>query len=418
MAKNFSCLTTTKMEILENGVFFEPYNLFTDFVGIEKYKTKKITKQTVSDGKVVYDYSKDKNILPSEVVLSDDKNSSIVKLRYSKTSDLKIELKDNEFRILKNGDVLPLKFQLVKKLEVMERETPFVVGGNKTKVCDYVDLVGLDRITVLFFDGCFNWISGKPCKFCDLHPREVDEIVIKPTCNCLHKFDFNIEKWWANYKDEYIKGLIYSLKQLENCEDLPHKHLFFMAGNLENCTQVWKIALEVIEELSKEIDLSKFDSYLNIAPHDNLDSLKKAKQLGIKQVQYNLEITDKELFEFTCPGKISYDEFVKKLKEAVDVFGFGCVRSNFVFGLEEKESMLKNLKDFAKLGIVADYSVFQPKKGTPYQDKPAPNSDDIIEFTNALADIYVEHNFKPIFCSLSSRSSLINEIYKDKKDNG
>ena len=43
---------------------------------------------------------------------------------------------------------------------------------------------------------------------------------------------------------------------------------------------------------------------------------------------------------------------------------------------------------------------------------------DIIDFTNRLADIYVEHNFRPIFCSLSSRSSLINEIYKDKKDNG
>ncbi|MBQ3494587.1 MAG: hypothetical protein IJA69_04145, partial [Clostridia bacterium] len=220
MAKNFSCLTTTKMEILENGVFFEPYNLFTDFLGIEKFKTKKITKQTVSDGKVVYDYSKDKNILPSEVVLSDDKNSSIVKLRYSKNSNLKIELEDNKFRILKDGVALPLKFELVKKLDVMERETPFVVGGNKTKVSDYVDLVGLDRITVLFFDGCFNWISGKPCKFCDLHPREVDEVVIKPTCNCLHKFDFNIEKWWNAYKDDYIKGLVYSLKQLENCEDL------------------------------------------------------------------------------------------------------------------------------------------------------------------------------------------------------
>ena len=53
-------------------------------------------------------------------------------------------------------------------LDVMERETPFVVGGNKTKGSDYVDLVGLDRISVLFFDGCFNWISGKPCKFCQV----------------------------------------------------------------------------------------------------------------------------------------------------------------------------------------------------------------------------------------------------------
>lgn len=416
MSKNFSCLTETKMEILENGVFFEPYNLFTDFKGIEKYKTKKITKKTVSDGKVVYDYSQDKNVLPAEVVLTEGENSSIVKLRYSPNSNLKISLEGESFFIYKNGKKLPLELSLVEKLKTMESFTPFIVGGNKTRVCDYIDLVGLDRITVLFFDGCYNWISGKPCKFCDLHPREVDEVVIKPTCNCLHKFDFNIEKWWNNYKEDYIKGLIYSLKTLVKEEKLVHKHLFFMAGNLENCKQVWKIALEVVERLSKEIDLREFDSYINIAPHDEIESLKKMKELGVKQVQYNLEITDKELFEFTCPGKIGYDAFVEKLKEAVSVFGFGNVRSNFVFGLEDKEKMLTKLKEFASLGIVADYSVFQPKKGTPYQDKKAPTSEDIIDFTNKLADIYIEHNFKPIFCSLSSRSSLVNEIYRDKNN--
>ena len=79
--------------------------------------------------------------------------------------------------------------------------------------------------------------------------------------------------------------------------------------------------------------------------------------------------------------------------------------------------MLTKLREFASLGIVADYSVFQPKKGTPYQDKKAPTSEDIIDFTNKLADIYIENNFKPIFCSLSSRSSLVNEIYRDKKNN-
>ena len=113
MSKNFSCLTETKMEILENGVFFEPYNLFTDFKGIEKYKTKKITKKTVSDGKVVYDYSQDKNVLPAEVVLTEGENSSIVKLRYSPNSNLKISLEGESFFIYKNGKKLPLELSLV-----------------------------------------------------------------------------------------------------------------------------------------------------------------------------------------------------------------------------------------------------------------------------------------------------------------
>lgn len=35
-------------------------------------------------------------------------------------------------------------------------------------------------------------------------------------------------------------------------------------------------------------------------------------------------------------------------------------------------------------------------------------------FSEELANIYVENDFKPIFCSLSSRSCIINELYEDK----
>lgn len=60
-------------------------------------------------------------------------------------------------------------------------------------------------------------------------------------------------------------------------------------------------------------------------------------------------------------------------------------------------------------GIVFDYSVFQPKKCTPYVNKVSLDFDDVIQFTLELVKIY-RYNFKPIFCSLSSRSSIVNEL--------
>lgn len=52
-----------------------------------------------------------------------------------------------------------------------------------------------------------------------------------------------------------------------------------------------------------------------------------------------------------------------------------------------------------------------------FQEKKAPNFDDVLEFSEKLTDIYYEYKFKPIFCSLSSRSSIINEIYEDRYKN-
>lgn len=181
-----------------------------------------------------------------------------------------------------------------------------------------------------------------------------------------------------------------------------------MAGNLLDNTNVWNIAEETIKNMNEYIDFDNFDTYLNIAPHDNINRLKNIKELGIKQVQYNLEIANKELFEYTCPGKMKYEEFVDKLKEAVSVMGNGNVRTNFVLGLQNIDELLDEVEKFAEFGIVSDYSIFQPKKGTEYYNKKSPSFDEVNYFIERLVDIYMKYGFKPIYCSISSRSSIVN----------
>ena len=102
------------------------------------------------------------------------------------------------------------------------------------------------------------------------------------------------------------------------------------------------------------------------------------------------------------------------MEEAVNIMGKGKVRSNFVLGLDDMEETLEFAEEIAKKGIVFDYSVFQPKKCTPYENKKAPDFDKVITFTYELSKIYKENNLKPIFCSLSSRSSIVNELYGEE----
>ena len=82
-----------------------------------------------------------------------------------------------------------------------------------------------------------------------------------------------------------------------------------------------------------------------------------------------------------------------------------------MFGLQNKFELLKNVEKLAKLGIVADYSVFQPKRKTPLYYKSPPDFNDVLDFSFRLASIYRKYSFEPIFCSLSSRSSIMNEVF-------
>lgn len=405
--ENFSEVTKIKIKILEEGVKFEPISLFSEVIKKVKFKNKTIFKKPISDGKEVYDYSSRQEIIPSEILLDDTKNESIVKCRYNPNSSIELKWKDDKLEIYQNNHKLELKVNLIKEYDVMQQkiDDDFFVG-------DYVDVVGIDRMSLLLFEGCYNWICGKQCKFCDLHPKRVSEKVCRPTLNNLYKYD-SIDKWWNSQKDLFFKNTNLALDKLLRNTNLKHKHLFIMAGNLSDCEIVWKYLIEFVENLTKQFDLQEFDTIANVCPHDSIESMKKLKKLGIKQVQYNLEIANKDLFTFTCPGKINYEEFVSKLYEAVNIFGKGNVRSNFVLGLQDYNELIDECEKFAERGIVADYSVFQPKKNTAYSNLKAPEMKDVINFTKRLVKIYLKYNQHPIFCSLSSRSSIVNEVYYD-----
>lgn len=405
--ESFSEVTKIKIKILEEGVKFEPLSLFSDIIKEVNFKNKTIFKKPISDGKEVYDYSSRTEIIPSEILLSDNKNESIVKCRYNPKSSIELTWKDGKLEIYENNNKSKLNVNFIKEYDVLQQkiDDDFFIG-------DYVDVVGIDRISLLLFEGCYNWICGKQCKFCDLHPKKVSEKVCKPTLNNLYKYN-NVNEWWNSQKDLFFKNTNLALDKLLKNIKLKHKHLFIMAGNLTDSKTVWKFLIEFVENLTKQFELEDFDTIANVCPHDSIESLKKLKKSGIKQVQYNLEIANKDLFTVTCPGKVNYEEFINKLYEAVDIFGKGNVRTNFVLGLQDFDELIKECEKFAEKGIVTDYSVFQPKKNTPYSNLKSPEMKDVINFTKELVKIYIKYNQHPIFCSLSSRSSIVNEVYYD-----
>lgn len=404
-------LTECKIDLLKYGVTFSPISLFND-IDKKVYKLKLLNKMPKTVGNQVFDESNQNDMIPAEILLEQNGHQSLTKLRYSVDSPLKISFDGENLKLSNNGKPVDINCSLVKYNPVLQEKIPSDVSKRGFTVGDYVSVVGLNRVTVLFYDGCYNWLTCKNCKFCDLHPVRKTDAVARPTVNDLYKYD-SIKDWWDDQRLEYINCVKYSLKKVLDSFDNNDLQIFFMAGNLENNVQTWQIALDVVGEISKDIDLSKYVNYVNIAPHDTLENLEKIKNMGINNVQYNLEVSTKKLFEDYCPGKMNYDMFLSKMVEATSVMGMGHVRSNFVLGLEDTNALLKFADEYGKMGIVVDYSVFQPKKGTPLCNHPTLDFDKVIEFSKRLCEIYKKYNQKPIFSPVSSRSSIMNELYME-----
>jgi hypothetical protein len=67
------------------------------------------------------------------------------------------------------------------------------------------------------------------------------------------------------------------------------------------------------------------------------ENWKKIYDTGISNIQPNIEVMDKKLFEIICPGKnevVGYDEWIKRTISAAKYFGGENVNPNIVWGVE------------------------------------------------------------------------------------
>lgn len=84
----------------------------------------------------------------------------------------------------------------------------------------------------------------------------------------------------------------------------------------------------------------------NIAPKPRItfevnarprEEVKRYKDAGADHIHFNMEVWDKKLFPWINPGKaerVGWDNWVRWMEDAVEVFGTGMVQPSFVSGIE------------------------------------------------------------------------------------
>lgn len=158
---------------------------------------------------------------------------------------------------------------------------------------------------------------------------------------------------------------------------------------------------------------------VQIAPYED-EGWKRLRETGFGSVEPNIEVWDKRLFQWICPGKnkfIGHDEWIKRTIRAVDFWGPGRVNPNFVlgvemakpYGFEDVGSAVKSTAggwDFLMShGVLPRFNLWTRESGSGFADQPAPPLEYFIEVQKAYAELRWKYGFDPPFPAGKHRHS-------------
>lgn len=405
-----------KLMVINRGVAVDGTALaaaFDDYP--EAFRTKRAkARHGLSDGDFVDQEQAAVTSIPTEVRVSFGDDDSVIKVNRDPASPFALRLQDGALRLVSEVDGLDYPASLVRR----PAATRLDVDG--APAVDWVQVLGLDRIGIMVYLGCANWFHGNQCKFCDSITVRPGERRALPSLNALRRRfalpdgGYDHAAWWREVGPGLKAGVRRALGPILADPDVgPHAHLHVMAGNLLDVDAEWDAVLELSEELSQVVRLQDVDAYLNLLPPPDPDKLQRAHALGFGKLIFNLEAYGEATFAEICPGKhklMPYPRYLRRMEQAVEIFGRGNVYSGLVLGLQPVEALRRGVADLARRGIAPEYSSFTPKRGTPYADKPRPDLLETARFARLLADLYQQHGFSPMYCRLSARSSIMSEL--------
>lgn len=166
---------------------------------------------------------------------------------------------------------------------------------------------------------------------------------------------------------------------------------------------------------------------VQIAPYDD-EGWRRLHETGFGSIQPNIEVWDRRLFKWICPGKnkhIGYDEWIKRTIRAVDFWGPGRVNPNFVLGVEmakphgfqDVSPAVKSTSDgwdfLMSHGVLPRFNLWTREAGSAFADQPAPPLEYFIEAQKAYTELRWKHKFDPPFPAAKDRYSHILNSLQD-----
>jgi len=137
--------------------------------------------------------------------------------------------------------------------------------------------------------------------------------------------------------------------------------------------------IEILKAVGENFTTHKFPSQLLATAFTKKQLERIYQETGVLSYTADIEVLNEKLFEWICPGKakwVGYQEWKRRLIDAVDIFGRGNVNTCIVAGVEltqpygftnEDEALiavLEEAEDLAKNGVSTVFAVWVPRPGT------------------------------------------------------
>ena len=261
-----------------------------------------------------------------------------------------------------------------------------------TPVQTIVQAIGFDMVGTCFTYYCDYWSTGEQCLFCDIVSHLKDK-------------KRREEKTKTQQKPE----------QLAKVLALAFEEKGFRHGILSSGTILGKRdGKSETEYFCDFLNAIREKAGTNLQPNlfqvgaKPKDEIKMLHETGIAALCMNLEVWDERLFNIICPGKartVGWETWIKRMFEAVDIFGKGHVLSNFVIGIEmaqpfgfkeSKEAVKSTLGGFEYLmqhDVLPKMDMWAIEPGSGLAGQQPPPLEYYIELERGFMDLRHKYNF-------------------------
>lgn len=328
--------------------------------------------------------------IPSTFLL---KNGFSTNLITDKNSPYEIVKNDNTFSVAHRGKIVSdITFPKAPKFY-----SKFTKDGVSMKDIGIDATIGYQdkSIAIAYSTECSVKDKGQTCLFCVMNgTKGLESGETRPAWKYPHQIAETVK---AAYDDGY-------------------KHLTITGGFIPERREV-EYYLDVAESIKEELGTDTFNGTACIGAPLDFTVIDKYKEAGYSTISFNTEVWGKNYFEIVCPGKVEdcggYDNWINAIKYAIQVFGKGNVRSNFVAGLQPKELLLEGIETLASIGVVAVATSWVPALGSPLEGHRSPTVDWHWDVQLRIADILRKYGrtYEDIFNATAGRG-LTLDIYQ------
>jgi len=253
---------------------------------------------------------------------------------------------------------------------------------------------GIDCLASTIYQKCAYFACGEACKFCGIElSLEYDTTILEKT-------------------HEQINEVISAAKKEGKCN-----HITLTSGITDEPDKGLNRYITLLKGVKKENP--NLPLHVQIEPVEELSLINKLKEAGADTIGIHIEVIDDILRSIITPGKskITYEDFEKNWKHALEVFGKNQVDTYLLTGFgESRFDFIEDMEQIIALGVIPYITAVRGIPGKDSTIMPIMNHNALLEIYNSAAKKMVEYGVNPFEnkagCVRCGGCSAINEAYR------